>query len=54
MNVVSPNVTRQAMRSAEYRAEMYRRFIPGWPALAETFEREAKRLAAALATKAKP
>lgn len=52
MNVVSPNVTRQAMRSAEYRAEMYRRFIPDWPALAEAFEREAKRLAAAL--KAKP
>lgn len=52
MNVVSPNTTREALRSAEYRAEMYRRFIPGWPALAETFEREAKRLAEAL--KAKP
>lgn len=31
-------------RRARERAEMYRHFIPGWPALAESFEREAERL----------
>jgi hypothetical protein len=37
----------------EKRAESYRRFLPEWPALAQAFEREAARVAAALKDKRK-
>lgn len=44
-NGVKP--TPQAARQARERAEMYRHFIPQWPALAESFEREAAQIEAA-------
>jgi hypothetical protein len=37
-----------SLRKALACAEMYRYFVPGWPALAESFERDAKRIAEAL------
>lgn len=40
--------TRGAQAAAERRAELYKRFLPEWPALAESFAREAKAIADAL------
>lgn len=37
--------TQAAVRMLRQRAEMYRHFLPEWPALAESFEREAAALA---------
>lgn len=50
---MKPNVNRETLRKLQHRAELYRQFIPGWPALAESFEREAARIAAALKDKRK-
>lgn len=46
-------VSRTSLRKLERRAELYRHFFPEWPALAQSFEREAERIAAALKDKPK-
>jgi hypothetical protein len=46
-------VSLASLNKVECRAELYRRFLPTWPALAEAFEREAARIAAALKDKRK-
>lgn len=40
--------TAASVRTLQQRADQYRRFLPEWPALAESFAREAKAIADAL------
>lgn len=47
-HAVSHRATPGALTAAQRRAELYKRFLPEWPALAESFAREAKAIADAL------
>ena len=45
------NPTKLALLLAQRRVDMYRRFLPEWPALADSYARDVQRLTEALKVK---
>jgi hypothetical protein len=51
MQMHSKKISIHTQRKAEDRAALYRHLLPEWPALADSFARDAARIAAALKAK---